>query len=526
VVSVFGLNGFESSVNTTFESQSPEEQELQKKRPLPNLLVEGFRLVLRNWPFVLWAYGINLVYGLLAAIPFATGLKPFLDHSLAAQPVAGTIDISYLFELMRHLHQTTFFETATNTAGWLTGLQFVFLFLLFAGTIFVYVSAEPPQLSVLMRGGVAYFWRFVRGGLMAGGISVVILAILFAARSALLSRLGEVYVDRQMFYYSASTGALVLFVGILLRLWFDLVEVYIVHNVMDGENRVREALLPAYRLLFSYFFRTVGCFLLAGIAGVAALALCLYVWKTLVPANQVWLACMLSQVGLFLLLTSRFWQRGIGVALVMSADPPILATTDEIAAMVEEEEELPSLAGVAGLAGLSEPTLRDLVAKLRTEPWATPDKTPKPDAPQPTVIPPDPVSDPKALSKGVSVPEATLPNGPKTVSANTPTIIPPGTSPGIPKTIVVPKVDPMGSPTPTPTPTPALAPEPSVPGSLSGAAPGPKPGSIPGSGPGSIYDRHATKFPLGGPSPNPARDPLSSKDPPNDPEKDPWRGKL
>jgi hypothetical protein len=440
------------------------------KRPLPNLLVEGFRLALRNWSFVVWAYAINLIFGLLAAVPFATGLTPFLDHSLAAQRIAGTIDISYVFELLRHFHQTSFFAVATHTAGWLTALQLLLLFLLFAGTIFVYVSAEPPQLSVLMRGGVAYFWRFVRAGLLVGCISVVILGILFAARAALLSKLGEVYVDRKLFFYSAISGAVVLFVAMLLRLWFDLVEVYIVHNVMDGESRVRQALLPAYRLLFRYFFQAVGCFLLAGFAGVAALAGCLLLWKTLVPAHQVWLACLLSQIGLFVLLASRFWQRGIEVALVMSADPPIVATTDEIAARVEEEE-IPSLAGVAGLTGLSEPTLRDLVAKLRTEPWATLETTPKP-TPVPT--PAQPI---------LIVPEA----------AATPAAVP------VPETLLVPSLEPAPTPATTPTPAPTATPAPVTDPEI------------------SLLDLHDTKFPLGGHGP--AKEPLDA------PEKDPWRGK-
>ena len=472
MVSVPGLNGPERQVHITSESESPGEQELPIKRPLPNLLVEGFRLALRNWSFVVWAYAINLVFGLLAAVPFATGLAPFLDHSLAAQRIAGTIDLSYVFELMRHFHETSFFSVATNTAVWLTVLQLLLLFLLFAGTIFVYVSAEPPQLSVLMRGGVAYFWRFVRAGLLVGCISVVILGTLFAARAALLSKLGEVYVDRKLFYYAVASGAVVLFVAMLLRLWFDLVEVYIVHNVMDGESRVRQALLPAYRLLFRYFFRAVGCFLLAGFAGVTALAGCLLLWKTLVPAHQVWLACLLSQIGLFVLLASRFWQRGIEVALVMSADPPIIATTDEIAAQVEEED-IPSLAGVAGLTGLSEPTLRDLVAKLRTEPWAAPETTPKPN-PGPT--PPQPI---------VIAPEA----------ASTPAAVP------VPEILIGPRLEPAPTPAPTPistpvpTPTPAPATDPEI----------------------SLLDRHATKFPLGGARP--------VKETLDEPEKDPWRGK-
>lgn len=370
-------------MNITTDPETPEEPKIPTRRPLPNLLVQGFRLALRNWPFVVWAYAVNLVFGLLAGIPLAAGLAPHLDHSLAAQKIAGTIDLTYLGELALHLRDTGFFPVAVHTAGWLNLLQLLMLFVLFAGTIFVYVSAEPPRLSVLLRGGVAYFWRFLRAAILVGCVAGLILGVLFAARAALLARLSAVYVDRRMFYYSAVSGAVVLLVALVLRLWFDLVEVYVVRNAMDGERRAHRALLPAFQMLWQYFFRTLGCFLLTGLAGVSAFALCLYLWKEFVPAHQIWIACLLAQMGLFVLLASRFWQRGLEVVLVMSADPPILAA-EETAAMVEEED-IPEMAGVAGLAGLSEPTLRELVAKLRTEPWANPEPTPKPPAPIPVI---------------------------------------------------------------------------------------------------------------------------------------------
>jgi hypothetical protein len=338
-------------------------------RPLPSLLVQGFRLTLRSWPFVVWAYAVNLVFGLLAGIPFATGLAPYLDHSLAAQKIAGTIDLSYLGELEIHLRATNFFPIAIRTAGYLNLLQLFVLFVLFAGTMFVYVSAEPPQLSVLLRGGVAYFWRFVRAAIMAGGIAVLILGLLVEIRAAVLDRLSATLFDRQMFVYWAISGAVVVVTALLLRLWWDLVEVYVVRNAMDGEVQVRQALLPAFRLLARHFFRAAGCFLLVGGAGLTAFACCLYLWKAL-PAHQVWMACLLAQLGLFLLLASRFWQRGIEAALVMSADPPMIAA-EEIEAMVEEDE--PALVEIDALAAMSEPTLRDLVLKLRTEPLASPE---------------------------------------------------------------------------------------------------------------------------------------------------------
>ena len=353
--------------------ESPEEKSLETKVRLPNPLVQGFKLVLRNWPFVVWAYVLNLGFGLLAGVPLAVGLAPYLDHSLAAQKIAGTMDVTYLGELVMHLRESSFFPIAMRTAGWLNLVQLLLLFVLFAGTIFVYVSAEPPRLSVLLRGGVAYFWRFVRAALAAACVSTVVLGILLALRSLLLFRASAVYVERKMFLYSSISGAVVFLAALLVRLWWDLVEIYIVRNAIDGERRVRHALLPAAQLLFRYFFRTAGSFLLIGLIGLDALALCLFLWK-LSPAHQVWLAGLLAQLGLFLLLATRFWQRGMEAALVMSADPPILAA-QELAAIEEEEDESP-VTGEEVLAGLSEPTLRDLVNKLRSEPWASPDPAP------------------------------------------------------------------------------------------------------------------------------------------------------
>jgi hypothetical protein len=391
-------------VNTTIELKSPGEQPLRTKRPLPNLLVQGFRLALRNWPTVVWVYAVNLGFGLLAAVPFSTGLAPYLDHSLAAQRIAGAIDLSYLGELFEHLHEAGFRAIAINTAAWLNLLELLVLFILFAGTTFVFVAAEPPRLSVLLRGGIAYFWRFVRAGLLAGCIAAVILGILLAGRALLLNRLSNVYVEREMFLYSAISAAVVLLVALLVRLWWDLVEVYIVRNVMDGERRVLQAFLPALRLLGKYFFRTAGCFLLSGILGVGALALCLFLWKQFVPAHQVWLAFLLAQLGLFLLLASRFWQRGIEATLVLSIDPPIVVAEADAEDMdATPEEDMPAVASLGVSSSTSEPTLSELVQKLRTEPWGNPDAIPV--VPPHSSVPSTPVAPSSADPAKVNEPQ-------------------------------------------------------------------------------------------------------------------------
>ena len=124
----------------------------------------------------------------------------------------------------------------------------------------------------------------------------------------------------------------------------------------------------------------------------------------------------------------------------MSADPPIVAV-EEIAAMVEEEE-MPLLVKSDASAGMSEPTLRELVQKLRTEPWATPEGGP--------TVPLSPPLDPTLAAGQPQVDEAQA----------------------------------------------------------------------------SIFERHVTKFPLGGVTPEKeAEKPVDKADAPDDPQKPPRTGK-
>jgi hypothetical protein len=381
----------------TIELQTSALPLERAKRPLPNLLLQGFQLSLRNWPCVVWTYAANLLFAVLAGVPLASGLAPYLDHSLAAKNIAGTIDTSYLRELVIQVRPTAFFPMMLHTAVWLNVVQVLLLFVLFAGSVFIYVSAEPPRLSVLLRGGIAYFWRFVRAAIVAGVAATLILGLLLGIRGLLLDRAGNVYVGRQIFVYSAISAGLILLLALVVRLWWDLVEVYIVRNAMDGERRIQPALLPALRLLFRNFFRTFGSFLVAGLAGVFAFTLCLFLWR-LLPAHRVWMACLLAQLGLFVLLAGRFWQRGVEATLVMAADPPRIAADGlEPDEMAELEDEVST---TGSDAYLSEPTLRDLVQKLRTEPLAKPETLSGPPqlfGPGPVIaLPPKPaeVSDP------------------------------------------------------------------------------------------------------------------------------------
>jgi hypothetical protein len=416
-----------------------QETSVRSRRRLSRLLADGFHLVLHNWPCVLWVYAVTLVFGLLTAVPVTYGLSPYIDHSLEAEKIAGTLNVPALAELGIHLGEDGFFSMVLRSARWVQSFELLLLFVLFAGAVVVFVSSEPARLSVLLREGVRYFWRFVRATVIAGVVALVLVGILAALRGFLLDRVSDLAAERQMFWFAAISGLVVAAVGMLVRLWWDLVEIYIARNAMEGRLRVRQTLRPALELLRRHFWSLAGGFLLPGLAALAAFLLCLYLWK-LLPAHQVWGAMLLGQLGLFFLLAGRFWQRGVETVMVASFDSArvtredLLVETTVFEKVIPREtlqmapREIPVVAPAstplpeesnpapepkAGKpatgesatrdlalpdSALREPTLRDLVMRLKDQPWASaeavPDMPAEPAPPAPEAPRADPVTEP------------------------------------------------------------------------------------------------------------------------------------
>ncbi len=348
------------------------------KRPLPNLLVQGFQLGLRNWPCVVWAYAVNLFFSLLAAVPFATGLSSYLDHSLAAQKIAGTLDLAYSWgavhppprhRLFSHGHAHCRLAESASAAGALYFFRRQRLCLRLRRAAAAFGTAARRRrlfLAICARRNPGR----VRGRDCPGDSAWCTGRVCWLGSAQSTS-------SGRCFSYAAISGAVVLLVALLLRLWWDLVEVYIVRNAMDGERRVRQALLPALRLLLPIFLP--------------------HLWQ--LPSD--WYGRRDRSCLVPLSLESAARAPGMdgcsaGTAWALSsARQPVLATRGsrlrwscppirpasrgkrwprkKWTADCSRMRMLAPPAYRDILAGLSEPTLRDLVQKLRTEPWANPD---------------------------------------------------------------------------------------------------------------------------------------------------------
>src|SRR5882672_1028879 len=109
-----------------------------------SLLFGGLRLLLTNARLLLWAWLASLLCGLFATLPFSSYVDGYLDHSLAAQEIAGRVDLAYIAELVQHAGKH---RAITATPALLSVVLFTLLnFILAAGALFVFQAGAWPRL--------------------------------------------------------------------------------------------------------------------------------------------------------------------------------------------------------------------------------------------------------------------------------------------------------------------------------------------------------------------------------------------
>jgi len=307
-----------------------------------NIFLHGLSLTLRRLPAFLWTYAFNLVLAFLFSIPFNLRFSTLLDHSLAAQRLSSGFDLGTLGEAYLHLHQGPVGDAGSGFGHTSIPLYFLVYFLLVPGTLFCYLTDTPARLSTLLHQGLLHFWRFVRITFLTLLISALILGPLLFLQGKWADHVDDNIVGRSAFL-DILAGYVVLFlVASVLRLYFDLVEVYTVQlglhlrtpvfgNQAKPDRRVHRALAPAWKTLWANFSQAWPVFLfLTLIGGAAAVIVTARTSMHTLAQPRVWPTFLLAQLGLFLMLFTRFWQRGAETALALQNPipnpslPPIL----------------------------------------------------------------------------------------------------------------------------------------------------------------------------------------------------------
>jgi hypothetical protein len=301
-----------------------------------NIFLHGLSLTLRRLPALLWTYAFNLILAFLFSIPFNLQISTLLNHSLAAQRLSSGFDLGPIGEAYLHLHENPITGAGAGFGHTSIPLYFLVYFLLVPGTLFCYLTNAPARLGTLLQQGLLYFWRFVRITLLTLLASTLILGPLFFLQSKWADHVDEHVVGRSAFLCNVASYIILFLVASILRLYFDLVEVYTVqlglHLRSNGkpESRVHRTLAPAWRTLWSNFSQAWPIFLFLTLLGAAAVVLTARTSMHMLAQPKVWPTFLLAQLGLFFMLFTRFWQRGAETSLALQNPipnpslPPIL----------------------------------------------------------------------------------------------------------------------------------------------------------------------------------------------------------
>jgi hypothetical protein len=294
-----------------------------------NIFLHGLSLTLHHLRALVWTYAFNLALAFLFSIGLNLRLSALLNHSLAAQRLSSGFDLGTIGETFLHLH-----EGPVGDAGAVSGhasipVYFLVYFLLVPGTLFCYQTNTPARLGTLLQQGILHFWRFVRITLLTLLVSALILGPLFFLQGRWADHVDEHVIGRPAFFH-VLVGYIILFlVASILRLYFDLVEVYTVqlglHLLPNGkpDRRVRRTLGPAWRTLVANFSQAWPIFLFLTLLGAAAVVLTARTSMHMLAQPRVWPTFLLAQLGLFLMLLTRFWQRGAETSLALQNPIPI-----------------------------------------------------------------------------------------------------------------------------------------------------------------------------------------------------------
>jgi hypothetical protein len=363
-----------------------------------NIFLHGLSLTLRRLPALLWTYVFNLALALLFSFGLHRQLSRLLNHSLAAQRVSSGFDLGPISETYLHLHEGPMGDAGAASGHVSIPLFLIVYFLLVPGTLFCYQTDTRARLGTLLQQGLLYFWRFVRITILALLVSGLILGPLFFLQEKWADHVDDNVVGRPAFLLILAGNIVLFLVASILRLYFDLVEVYTVQlgqhlrpalfgQQAKPDRRVRRALAPAWRTLRHRFSEVWPIFLFLTIVGFAAVILTARISMHMLAQPRVWPMFLLAQLGLFLMVFTRFWQRGVETSLSLQTPIP--------------SPIVPPAIHVAGLVHPTDPVNPTRRINLAPERPAIP-PTPEPPATPPT---PEPISDPEPAPPSLDEPD-------------------------------------------------------------------------------------------------------------------------
>jgi hypothetical protein len=313
-----------------------------------SILVHGLGISLRRLPAFLWTYAFSLALALGFCYPLKVQLSNLLDRSLAAQRLSSGFDLGTAATAAMRIHDGSAGQASAITSHGSVPVYLLIYFLLVPGTLFCYITRTHARLSTLLRQGVLHFWRFVRITVLTLLAALFVLGPLMVLQIHWADFVDDSFVGRPALLLRLTGILVVLLAASLLRLYFDLVEAYTVQLGAEHrpnakpDRRVRRTLGPAFRLLRDHLFRAWLVFLLLAALGAAAAFFSARTAMHMLAQPRVWPMFLVAQLGLLLMLFTRFWQRGAETSLILQYPLPSFREAPTIPFVAKTRTTAPS----------------------------------------------------------------------------------------------------------------------------------------------------------------------------------------
>lgn len=267
-----------------------------------NPLVSSFRQT-RQLTRLLWLiYGITLVLGLLAALPFFNTLKVEDQDSLAFLNLLNGFDYTVFSDFMHRSGRAV--SPLVSVGRWL-GLVYIFLSVFFAGGILVRFSQPANRFNtgLFWEGCAHYVGRYLR----LSGVTllfVVVGAGIWLVIGSLVSvAVSDLYTERGLFWIGAVFFVLFVVTATLLLCIGDFAKVLMFREDKRGAFR---AFGQAGRLVLRNPSKTVGLYWLMILLGTALFgiyfllddAILMSGWSTITVMFLIQQALIFARVGL------------------------------------------------------------------------------------------------------------------------------------------------------------------------------------------------------------------------------------
>jgi hypothetical protein len=266
------------------------------------IVAAGFSLLWRRQGILWWVFVVNVLCGAFGTISAVVTLSRVLHHTLAGEKLSRGFSIGMMVELLRLPNVKLM---SASTSSYLFAFVF-FVFMLFAsgGILETYRLDRRLTTGEFFAASGAFFWRFLRLMLLSI-IPFVIVGMIYQGLDKFSDKIGDkVVADQVGAYLSIAAVVVMLLLGLLVRLWFDIAQV---RAVAQNETRMWRNTWRAFRITWRELGHLYRAYFCISFFAWATLAIGLLIWVKL-PPTATPVTFILLELILFAHMMTRLWQ--------------------------------------------------------------------------------------------------------------------------------------------------------------------------------------------------------------------------